>query len=839
MRSHQVFISSTSVDLRPYRAAVRRACDELSLGVVDMKDFEAADLDAASASLAKLEQAGVYVGVFAHRYGFVPPGEGRSVTECEFDRATELGLERLCFLLHDDHPWPDDATHRDQPERVRALHAKVLSAGLVAARFTTPDDLRHAVFLALQRWLGRQGLLGPRQVRAAAADFVGRAEELAALRAGFEGGATICGVRGQGGVGKTELALKLVELVGDRYRDGHVFLDLRGFDRERPPLPRREVLAHVIHSFRPEERLPDGDDALEGLYHGVLAGKRVLLLLDNAAGPEQLRNLLPPAGCALVVTSRRRFTLPGLTACDLDALPLAAAAALLRSLAGRVSAAEAEAVARLTGGLPQALRLAGALLAKRPDLSPGRYLERLQTARLAERAGLSEVAASIRLSEEALPEPLRAKWCELAVLAGAFQLPWAAAAWGLEEETADDHLGALLEYSLLDWDAQGRSYRLHDLVREYAAANLGGRREEAGRRHARYFCTLLGEAESHYLQGEAALTEALRQFDRAWQDGPAGFAWARARRHEDPEAARLCLDYCTCSPYLRDLRQHPREQVAWLEVAVEAARHLGERGGEGAALGHLANAYAALGRLDRACTYYEQRLVIVREVGDRAGEGKTLANLGRVYNNLGQPQRAVDLQEQALVIARELGDRHTEATGLNNLGNAHASLGQFQGAIEHYQQALALARALGDRRCEGNALGNLGVAYAALGQSQEAIEHHLLNLAIARAIGYRRGESNALGNLGDVHAALGRVDQAIGYFEQHLAIAREIGDRRGEASACWAWGDALVKLGREAEAIPLMEVSVAFEREIGHPDADKHAAHVEELRLRLAEKPDR
>src|SRR5262249_34180336 len=179
MISARVFLSSTSLDLAAHRAAGRRACDELSLGVLDMKDFEAADLDAARASLAKLDQAGVYVGVFAHRYGFVPPGDARSVTEQEFDRASALGLERLCFLLADGHPWPDGAAHRDQPPRVGALHQKVLNAGLVVARFTTPDDLRHAAFLALQRWMGRQGLLGPRQVRAAAADFVGREDVLA------------------------------------------------------------------------------------------------------------------------------------------------------------------------------------------------------------------------------------------------------------------------------------------------------------------------------------------------------------------------------------------------------------------------------------------------------------------------------------------------------------------------------------------------------------------------------------------------------------------------------------------------------------------------------------
>src|SRR5207248_1785705 len=219
-------------------------------------------------------------------------------------------------------------------------------AGLVVDTFTTPDNLHHVVYLALRSWLERRGLLGPRQVRAPVADFVGRDEELRALVGHFERGAAIFGVRGQGGVGKTELALKVVSLVGERYRDGHIFLDLRGFDPQQPPLPRRDVMAHVIHAFRPEERLPDADAALEGLYHSVLAGKRVLLVLDNVAGSEQLTNLVPPSGCALVVTSRRRFALPGLAAHDLDTLPLTEAVLLLRSLAPRLSETEAGEVAR-------------------------------------------------------------------------------------------------------------------------------------------------------------------------------------------------------------------------------------------------------------------------------------------------------------------------------------------------------------------------------------------------------------------------------------------------------------------------------------------------------------
>jgi tetratricopeptide (TPR) repeat protein len=741
------------VDLQPYRAAVRRACDELSLGVVDMKDFEAADLDAVRASLGKLDQAGVYVGVFALRYGFVPSGLDRSVTEIEFDQATALKLERLCFLLDDSMlpTWPDDAVWRDQPDQVAAFKRKVQGSGLVTAPFTTPHDLQHRVFVALLRWMGRQGMLGPRQIPPPTPDFVGRAEALAALAAGFEQGACIRGVRGQGGVGKTQLALKLAELVGDRFRDGNVFVDLHGFDPGQRPLSRREVMAHVIHAFRPEERLPESDEALEGLYHSVLAGKRVLLLFDNARGEEQLHRLLPHAGCAVLVTSRRRFALPNVKTQDLDVLPATEAEKLLRSVAPRLQAEEAAEVARLCGWLPLALRLAGAELAKRDDLSVKRYVERLRAGRLSERSGLAGVATTIRLSEETLPETLRTRWRELSVFAGGFETAWAAAVWHVDEVTSDDWLGLLRGSSLIEWGAKEELYRLHDLVREHALERLGGEaREAAARRHAVYFCKEVQAADDAYERGDIG---GLRRFDRVWLEAQRGFAWARERRQGDAELSGLCVGYVIGCPYACSLRQHPTEQITWLEVGLAAARDL----------------------------------------GDRAGEGRALRNLGNAYAALGQPQRAIELHQQDLAIACDLGDRAGEGTALGNLGVAHRDLGQPQRAIELYEQHLAIARDLGDRAGEGRALGNLGNAYADLGQPQRAIE----------------------------------------LYEQRLAVARDLGDRRGEAFACWNMANALVELHRTAEAIPLMELGVAYQREVCHPDAEKYAARVEELRRRL------
>lgn len=834
-----VFLSSTSLDLPEYRQAAVEVCNALGLVPLDMKDWSPRDAGATRASLEKLDRAHVYVGIFAYRYGYIEAGIDCSVTEAEYDHAETRGLERLCFLVNADHPWPPSRMEHEQRGRLETFKTRV--RGKVVNWFTTVEDFRYKLHKALGEWQQRAGQpmtaplptetgTIPRQLPRPPADFVGRGDLLDDVERQIDGGITVVGVHGPGGVGKTSVVRKLAERVGERYPGGQIYLDLKGVES---PLAARDVMAHVIHAFHAEERVPQEDAELAGRYRTVLAGKRVLLVLDNAASEKQVEPLLPDGNHLVLVTSRRHFHLPGMAACDLDTLPPTNGVALLRKIAPRLGEPDAGSLARACGYLPLALRLAGSALARRKDLSVQRYLKQLETERL---RMLAEVAASIRLSEEQLPPAVRSKWAELAVLVGGFETAWAAAVWGMDEEAADTALGDLVTNSLLDWDEKTQSYRLHDLIREYADRSLNGpTRLAAQRRHARHFCGLLASANEHYLKGGPAVAEALGRFDRAWPDAQAGFAWAMKHLSGDKEAAGLCCEYANGSPNVRNLRQHPRASVAWLENAVKVARELNHRKYEADALRYLGWAYGDLGQVERAIGQYEQALVVVREIGDRHGEGNALGNLGLAYTALGQTERAIGLYEQRLVIARESSNRRDEGNALGSLGSVYAALGQAERAIGLYEQALVIVREIGDRRGEGYALGNLGGAYAALGQTERAIVLYEQGLVIVRELGDRRGEGNTLGNLGSAYAALGQGERAIGLYEQQLVIVREIGDRRGEAIACWNLGLALVKLSRVAEAISLMEVCVRFEQEIGHADADKHAAYLDDLRQRFTE----
>jgi hypothetical protein len=237
--------------------------------------------------------------------------------------------------------------------------------------------------------------------------------------------------------------------------------------------------------------------------------------------------LLPPLGSALLVTSRRRFSVPGLLVRDVDTLPRDDAVALLVGLAPRVKGLAGE-IASLCGHLPLALRLAGGLLADRDDLEVNQYIERLRRARLSERSGLTEVAATLQLSEAMLPIPLRTRWHELSLLVGGFEMSWAGAVWQADVDTADYWLGQLRRNSLIEWSESEQWYRLHDLVREYAAVHLDAeQRQLAARRHAAYFRNMMEDADRLYKEGGVGFGEAARVFDRAWANTERALSWAQ------------------------------------------------------------------------------------------------------------------------------------------------------------------------------------------------------------------------------------------------------------------------------------------------------------------------
>ncbi|HKX27425.1 MAG TPA: tetratricopeptide repeat protein [Blastocatellia bacterium] len=656
------------------------------------------------------------------------------------------------------------------------------------------------------------------QLPAPPADFTGRAAELAELLTKFEGpGPAISALQGTGGAGKTALALQLAEMIKGRYPDAQLYLDLRGTGPQ--PLTPAEAMAHVIRAYHPGMRLPRNDFELRALYLSVLQDQRALLLLDNARDRLQVEPLIPPAGCALLITSRQSLALPGIFARRLDCLSPLEARQLLLTLAPQTGELVGV-IARLCGQLPLALRLAAGAISERPNLKPADY-----TRRLASRQKQAElIEASLSLSYEMLSPELQRRWRTLAVFPEGFDEPGAAAVWEAEEGTTQDLLGELLAFNLVEWNRTTERYRLHDLARAFADSRMNRAERETGqRRHARHYQLVLAAADYLYRQGGEETRSGLAMFDRERANIEAGQAWAARQAGSDEGAAELCLTYPDAGTHVLALRQPLRERIQWSAAMLVAARSWQRAGAENRALGNLVYAHATLGEFRRALEFAEQRLEITRRIGDRRSEGQALGNLGQIYEALGEPRSAIRYLERQFVIAHELNDRRVEGLTLNSLGHTYHSLGETVRAIKFFEQARIVAGEIGDRRTEGQALGNLGWTCLTLGETGRAVEFFARRLAIARETGDRRGESQTLNHLGIAYNNRGRGVRAIRFLMQALLITRELGDRRGEGQTLGNLGLAYLTMERAERAIELFDQHLTIARETGNPQGEGQA----------------
>jgi tetratricopeptide (TPR) repeat protein len=618
------------------------------------------------------------------------------------------------------------------------------------------------------------------QLRAPVGDFVGRDWEIDTLINALrrERGACISGISGMGGIGKTELALLVAERLRDDYPDAQFFINLQGTDAN--PRSPQEAMATCIRAFLgPEAKLPEEPEQLLHLYRSQLDGKRVLLLLDNAADSAQVRPLLPPTGCAVLVTSRQSVALPGMTPLTLHPLTEKEARQLLLEIAARAEPA-AEQICKLCGYLPLALRAAGSLLAITADLDPADYATQLQDERSRlERIGTEgveiDVAASFNLSYARLASEAAHVFRLLSVFPATFD---AAAEEVVCADTGHVQLSDLVRRSLVLYDESTKRYRLHDLARLFADAKLGTEERAVGqKRFATHYRDVLAAANQLYLKGGDSLLRGLGLFDLEWGNIQAGHAWVATKTDAaDADVAWLGLTYPFAGLYVLDLRQHSRERIRWFEIALTATRRFHYREGEGVMLGNLGSAYFDLGETRRAIQFFEQALFINRKIGVREGEAVDLGNLGNAYADLRESGRAIQFYEQALLIYREIGNRRGEGNALGNLGTAYADLGETRRAIQFVEQFLTIAREVGDRQGEGFALGNLGIGYETLGDTRRAIQFHEQYLTIAREIRDPRGEGNALWNMSLALNQLGERAQAIQHAEQALTIYEQIED---------------------------------------------------------------
>lgn len=662
-------------------------------------------------------------------------------------------------------------------------------------------------------------------------EFVGRSAELVELyasRANHD--VRVLSVQGLGGAGKTTLALKLADQLKAHYPDAQFYLDLKGASPQ--PLSVVEAQSAVIRAYLPTVCLPENEVELDRLYHSVLMGKRALLLLDNAAGAQQVAPLIAPDGCITIVTSRDQITLPGIFSKQLGSLSPSEARDFLMRIVPRIDGQAAK-VAELCEHLPLALRLAASALLISADLKVSDYVQRMERlqwagpasdkaarglglAPPAARSPLHPVDAVLSLSYDLLVPGLQKLWRMLAVFRDTFDVSAAASVWQITPVRTNNALDRLMAYSLIERNRATGRYRLHDLMARFAETRSNDQELTLARqRFSAHYQSVLHEADALYEQGGESLRRGLSLVDLEWRNIQEGQVWAATHVDDDHAARELCNSYPDAGKYVLELRQRPRERIRWSEAALTAAQKLNQRNAAVRHLVALGDSYNDLAEVHHAIGCYEQALQIAREACDRRGEAEALSGLGAAHYLGGGLKRAGDLHREALEIFSRVGPRRREADSLGNLGLAYFATGDLRNALVLFDQQLKAAREIGERRGESQALGGLGTTHYAMGDTERAAELFNQQLAITREIGDRRGEASALGNLGSAYAALKRHRQAIAFHEQALLVAREIGDRRGEASALGGLGIAEYLDGNLSRSIELLNKQLRLASELG------------------------
>jgi DNA-binding SARP family transcriptional activator/tetratricopeptide (TPR) repeat protein len=662
----------------------------------------------------------------------------------------------------------------------------------------------------------RSPVVRPMQLPSDLCDFTGRQDqvkvlvELLAAPERRSGAVVVSSVTGTAGIGKTSLVIRAAHEVRDLYPDGQLWFSMRSVGA-RPAEP-AEVLARFLRDLGED---PAGIPAEEGeraaRFRSVAADRQLLIVLDDVRDAAQVRSLLPgTSGCAVLVTSRSPLAdLPGARPVLLDALPKDQALELLTKIIGvaRIIAEPdaADAVVELCAGLPLALRIAGARLAARPHWRVRDLADRVSdaAARLNELVvGDLSVRASFAVSYGNLPiatggdvDPARA-FRLLGLWSGMdISLPAAAALFGVTDQVAERVLETLLDSHLLSASSPARRYRLHDLLRVYAAERAHDEETPVGRYDAVRRLTTwylhTADAAAHVLEPRiqrVPLTSGdspVRPLDFGTYDE--ALRWCEAERASLVTAVHLAADYglhahawqlpATLRRFFR-LGKYWTEWIATFQIALASARTLGDRRGEGWILGSLFEPYTDLRRLDEAIGYLNDALAIQREVGDRHAEARTLTNLGVNFGMLGRFEESADFLRQALAIHREEGARYNEAIALENLGDTRRGLGKYDDAIDYLRQALAIHREEGARYNEASTLATLGDVFQDLQLHEKAIEYYEQALTIRCSLGDRGGEANTLIGLSQALLKLNRTDEARESVSQAHSILTDIGDPR-------------------------------------------------------------
>ncbi|MFD0205634.1 MULTISPECIES: AfsR/SARP family transcriptional regulator [Saccharothrix] len=668
-------------------------------------------------------------------------------------------------------------------------------------------------------------------------DFSGRSAELLQLRAATQPTSptaiTISAVDGMGGVGKTTLAVHLAHQVAADYPDGHYFIDLRGFTAGMSPVSPEQALDMLLgDSGVPPELIPSALESRSALWRSRMAGRRVLLIIDNAVNAAHVRPLLPgAAGALVVVTSRRKLTaLEGALPISLDVLPPEDAITLFEKIAGAERVAtEPDAVAtavELCGRLPLAIRIAAARLRDRTRWTVAELVNRLRNH--AQRVRFLEiddrgVMAALRVSYRYLSPPQQRLFRLLSLHPGGdFDAYSAASLAGLPLDEAEQHLDSLFDDNLLKQNTAGRFY-FHDLIRDCARQLLFEEDGDAEQRAA------LGRLLDYYLH--AAYVWCRHHHNAIYRDAP--------RVEHVPEQVPvvstaqeavelLNVEYANLVAVTRFAVDNDWHRHAWrlvcalqpmfklhnyggpsydlFEGGARAARASGDVRGESACLQGLAAVCRDHRSTAEALEHIERALKLSRQIGAPESETAQLVDLGNLFLHEDRLQEAREIFHQAEPLTARASNTFLSLAVANNLGVICRDLGDFTQALHHLRRAETLLTAE-DVRSAQFISWCIGSVLHAMGAHEEARREFTRGLEMSTASGSSHGEAFALLGLCGVNRSLGNLTESLDQGRRALTTARRFELRVVECEVMNCLGETSLAIGDSDRAKPTFELA--------------------------------
>jgi DNA-binding SARP family transcriptional activator/tetratricopeptide (TPR) repeat protein len=690
----------------------------------------------------------------------------------------------------------------------------------------------------------------PRQLVSDIGDFTGRAEHIArisrliaASRPQGGGGAAVpvAVVVGKGGVGKSALAVHIAHrLVPKYFPDGQLYTNLRG--SHPSPLSSVEVLGRSLRALGVSgSAIGDSLEERAQLYRSRLAGQQVLVVLDDAEDEEQIRPLLPgSSSCAVIVTSRSRLTgLPGGHLVDLDVFDQEQALDLLEKIVGqaqvRAQPAAAIALVRLVGGLPLALRIAGARLAAHPHWRLSAMVNRLadERRRLDELAhGQLDVRASISWAYNGLPASVRTLFRLLSDPDMSTFPSWVAAAvQGVDTREAEDQLEQLVDAQLLDIavveEPGGFRYRFHTLTRIFAREKLEEipprDRLAARERLVGGWLSLVEDAHQQLYGGQYTLlhgtgtrwrpasgfAELPTKDPLGWLESERTNLCAAVRLSAEARLSELSWDLAMALVTLFESRSYLQDWEQTHEVALAAARAAGNHRGVAAMLASLGSLQISRRRVSAAFALLDPALALFERLGDRHGHALTLRTLAMISYQAGAADLAMSRYETALAELRAADDLVGVAHVLTNIAQILLDRGDPERATGHLDEALRISRAVGSRRIEAQVLYRLGGALLAGGRHAVAYEVFTSVLRLVEESADRSGQSYARLGLGQAGIGMGAFTTAEADLRGAMAICDDIADRAGGARVRLELGRFLLDRGDELSARHYLAAALA------------------------------